>query len=308
MSNRVLLITHVTPDGDAIGSLLGLGRLLESQGKQVTLACEDSVPDTYSWLPGSGQIVRQSNGTYDLLIGLDCSDERRLGTVYRPELHGIPLVNIDHHVTNTNFGTVNWVESGSVATAQMVLTLAETLGWEIGEPVAVCLLTGMVTDTRSFRTSNVDAASMSAALRLMEAGAALPEITRLTLGHRPLASLRLWGQAIDGLQLEDGILWTDITRPMRKRWGLSDNGAAGLTNLLTSVREAHVVVVFSERADGTIDVGMRSAPGTDVAQVALKLGGGGHPQASGCTLEGELSEVRSHVLAEVRKSLADQAD
>lgn len=307
-SRRILIISHVTPDGDAIGSLLGFGALAEALGKHVTMACEDPVPETYTWLPGRRKIERRGTGNYDLLVSLDCSDERRMGDVYAKELHSLPLVNIDHHVTNTEFGTINWVDPESVATAQMVLTLSETLGWEITEPIAVCLLTGIVTDTRSFRTSNVSAACMWAALRLMEAGASLPEVTRRALEQRPLSSIRLWGHAIDGLQLSDGILWTDVTKAMRKQCALPDNGAAGLTNLLTSVREARVVVVFSERANGTIDVGMRAVPGTDVAQVALRLGGGGHPQASGCTVAGELTEVKARVLAEVRRSLAEQSE
>ena len=146
---------------------------------------------------------------------------------------------------------------------------------------------------------------MRAALRLMEAGAPLAEITRRVLGQLPLSSLRLWGQAIDGLHLEDGVLWTEVTRDMRQRWNLGENGDSGLTNFLSGVREARVVVVFTELNNGTVDVGMRSVPGLDVAQVALKLGGGGHPQAAGCTLDASLPQVRERVLTELRRSLAE---
>jgi phosphoesterase RecJ-like protein len=148
---------------------------------------------------------------------------------------------------------------------------------------------------------------MKAALRLMEAGASLAEITQRALGQRPLASLRLWGQAIDGLHLEDGILWTEVTRAMRQQWDLSEDGDSGLANFLSGIREARIVVVFTERNNGIVDVGMRSVPGLDVAQVALKLGGGGHPQAAGCTLETSLSLARERVLAELKRSLAETA-
>jgi len=303
-ARRILLISHVAPDGDAIGSLLGLGLLLREQGKDLTLACEDTVPEVYTWLPDSAEIVRQGNGPYDLIISLDCSDVRRLGTVFHPGLKGIPLVNIDHHVTNTRFGTVNWVDPSSVATTQMILELAEAMGWELTLPVADCLLTGLVTDTRSFRTYNVDAAAMRAVLRLMEAGAELNEITRRSLDQRPLASVRLWGQAIEQLDTDGEILWTEVTRSMRQRWGLGENGDSGLANFLSGVRGSKVVIVFTERDDGIIDVGMRSVPGYDVATVALKLGGGGHPQAAGCTLEGDMPAVQARVLEEVKQSLA----
>jgi phosphoesterase RecJ-like protein len=305
-AQHILLVTHVAPDGDAIGSLLGLGQLLEAQGKELTLACEDSVPDTHRWLPGSGDVVRRGAQSYDLVISLDCSDERRMGTVFTDDLVSLPLINIDHHVTNTRFGTINWVEPACVSTTQMILNLTDALGWLVTESVAVCLLNGLVTDTRSFRTSNVDTEAFRAALRLMEAGASLTEITRRALDQRPLASIRLWGQAIDGLHLEDGVLWTEVTRAMRQRWQLNENGYSGLANFLSGVREARAIVVFTERDDGTVDVGMRAVPGFDVAQTALSLGGGGHPQAAGCTLTGSLAQVREQVLVEVKRSLAEQ--
>ena len=304
-ARRVLLVSHGAPDGDAIGSMLGLALLLRQQGKELTLACEDPVPDLYTWLPGSADIVRQARGPYDLIVSLDCSDERRMGSVFHDGLAGIPLLNIDHHVTNTLFGTINWVDPSSVATTQMLLKLADALDWELSRPVADCLLNGLVTDTRSFRTYNVDAEAMRAVLRLMEAGAALNEIARKALDQRPLASVRLWGQAIDRLQTDGEIVWTEVTRTMRQRWGIGEDGDSGLANFLSGVRESKAVVVFTERDNGTIDVGMRSVPGYDVAKVAYRLGGGGHPQAAGCTLEGDLAELKERVLDDVRQGLAE---
>jgi phosphoesterase RecJ-like protein len=305
-ARRILLVTHVAPDGDAIGSLLGLSSLLEAQGKELTPACEDPVPSLQAFLPGSERVTQHAEGPFDLVISLDCSDRRRMGNIYRDEFAALPLLNIDHHVTNTEFGTVNWVDPGSVSTSQMVLTLAEALGWEITAPVATCLLTGLVTDTRGFRTHNVDQAAVGAALRLMEAGASLIAITSQTLARRPLASIRLWGQAFDRIQLDDGILWTEVTRAMREQWSLPEYLNWSLANFLSEVEEAQVIIVFAERDNGSIDVSMRAIPGYDVAQVALSLGGGGHPQAAGCTLEGDLAEIKEKVLAAVRRSLAEQ--
>ena len=303
-ARRLLLVTHVAPDGDAIGSLLGLGWLLRAQGKDVIMACEDPVPEVYTWLPGSSQIVKQGDGAHDLVISLDCSDRRRMGDVGVGDDDLIPVVNIDHHVTNTLFGILNWVDPTSVATAQMVLHLLDVLGWELPEHVAVCLLTGLVTDTRCFRTPNVDQAALGSALRLMEAGASLSQVTQRVLEQRPLASVRLWGQAINQLQLQDGILWTEVTSSMRQQWSCSEDGDSGLTNFLSGVREAGIVVVFTERDIGTVDVGMRAKPGQDVAQVALRLGGGGHPQAAGCTIKGNLAMAKDQVFAELYRSLS----
>lgn len=306
-AERILLVTHEWPDGDAIGSLLGLARLLRRQGKQVTPACQDPPPASLDFVPGVEQIVTQASGPFDLVIGLDASDRRRLGRLLEAEaLAGAPLINVDHHVTNVNFGSLNWVDPTSVATAQMVLKLAEYAGWPVDAEVATCLLTGLVTDTRAFRTANVDAAALNAALRLIQAGASLVQVTQLALSRRPLATVRLWGEAIGRLQFEDGLLWTYITQEMRQANGVSANGESGLSNLLADVREAEVVVVFTERDGGEIDVSMRTVPGRDVAGVALALGGGGHPQAAGCTLPGPLAAVEPRVLAAVRRALAEQ--
>jgi phosphoesterase RecJ-like protein len=274
--------------------------LLQAEGKGVTMACEDPVPDASAWLPGSSQVVQTADGAHDLVVSLDCSDPRRMGRVYTDALRDVPLVNIDHHVSNTRFGLINWVDPSRVATAQMILELADAHGWELSAPAATCLLTGIVTDTRSFRTQNVDSWALRAALRLMDAGASLNQVTWNSLDQRPLASVRLWGQAIDRLALQDGVLWTEVTRAMRERWSVGEDGDSGLANFLAGIREAQVVVVFTERDNGTIDVGMRAAPGVSVAEVAVELGGGGHPQAAGCTLEGPLDDVRQRVLDKLR--------
>jgi phosphoesterase RecJ-like protein len=304
-AQHILVVTHVGPDGDAIGSLLGLGGLLAEQGKAATLACEDVVPEAYRFLPGSEQIVRQAGVRPDLVVSLDCSDRGRLGARFAA-LEAVPLVNIDHHVTNTLFGAINWVDPSRAATAQMVLELAEALAWPIRPPVADCLLCGLVTDTRSFRTANVDGETIGAAQRLIAAGASLPRVARQALDLRSLASVRLWGEAVNALQLRDGILWTQVTRAMRQRWAVVDRDTSGLSNFLSGVREARIVAVFAELDDGQVDVSLRAEPGLDVAQVALRLGGGGHPLAAGLTLPGDLDEVQGRVLAELRASLAEQ--
>lgn len=311
-ARHVQIVTHVDPDGDAIGSLLGLGWLLRAQGKEALLTCEDPVPANCAWLPGSESIApaaRFAGIPHDLAISLDCSDVQRTGQLWGGTAGPppIPLVNIDHHITNTLFGSVNLVEPACVATAQLVLVLADALGWDLDQYAALCLLTGIVTDTRGLRTSNVDAAVLRAALRLTEAGASLAEITRRTLDQRPLSVVRLWGEAIECLRLEEGILWTEVTGEMLERWSPAEDGMTGLSNFLAGVQEACVIAVLVERNGGeTVDVGLRAAPGYDVSGVALRLGGGGHPQASGCTLKGDLRRVREQVLDELRHSLAEQ--
>jgi phosphoesterase RecJ-like protein len=306
-ARSILVICHVMPDGDAIGSLLGLAWALHKLGKEYTLACADPVPDSFVYLPGSEAIVAYPEGNYDLVISLDCSDLKRLGAAYdQNSLRGVPIINIDHHVTNVGFGSVNWVDPNSAATAQMVLTLIERLGVPLDPTIATCLLNGIVTDTRGFRTSNTTPAVMEAATRLMKAGASLPEVTEQVFNRRPLALIRLWGRALSAAQLDGRIIWTEINQTMKHECGLSSDSDDGLVSFLTSACEADVGIVFTEKDDGTIDVSIRSMPGIDISNVAMRLGGGGHPQAAGCNLNSSLGEARERVLAELRHSLLEQ--
>jgi phosphoesterase RecJ-like protein len=218
----------------------------------------------------------------------------------------VPIINIDHHITNMGFGSVNWVDSNSAATAQMVLTLIERLGVPLDSTIATCLLNGIVTDTHGFRTPNTTPAVMEAATKLMTAGASLPEITGQVFNRRPLAVLRLWGRALNAVQLDGRIIWTEISQAMKHECGLGSDSDDGLVSFLISACEADVGIVFTEKDDGTIDVSMRSMPGIDISNVAMRLGGGGHPQAAGCSLSDSLAEARERVLAELRRSLLEQ--
>jgi phosphoesterase RecJ-like protein len=306
-ARRVIVITHVAPDGDAIGSLLGLGWALHWLGKEYTLACADPVPRRFTYLPGSEAIVTGPQSEYDLVISVDCADLERLGAAYDDSLANLPLINIDHHVTNTHFGTVNWVDTEAASAAELALSLVESLDVPLDSDIALCLLNGIVTDTRGFRIPNTPLRTMRAALKLMEAGARLPEITDHVFNHRPFSAMCLWGKALNSVQLEERVIWSQITQEMRQECTSSEPGDAGLISFLSTPDEADVAIVFIEEDDSRIKVEMRSVPGVDVSTVALNLGGGGHPQAAGCTLGGNLNDVQEQVLTAVKKILKDGA-
>jgi phosphoesterase RecJ-like protein len=292
----------MAPDGDAIGSMLGMKWLLESLGKEVTAGCQDGVPAPLRFLPGWKSVVTQAPDiSVDLLVCLDSSDRERLGQLYRRALHAkTPMLNIDHHVTNLHYGTLNLVDDQASSTAQVVYNIAQALNWSLDREAAQCLLTGVVTDTRGFRTSNVTADTLGVAKGLMDAGASLTLITDNVLERRTLNSICLWGRALSEFQHQDRILWTVIPLTMREACHGTDRSDTGLVNFLLAAEEIDMAVVFSERPDGTVDVGMRAVPGFDVAQVALDLGGGGHPQAAGCNLNLSLVEAQDLVLAALK--------
>ena len=314
-SRHVVLISHVAPDGDAIGSLLGLKWLLEAGGHTVIAANQDGVPyllRSDQVAPGWEEVVRnplkqkRRGSGYDLVFTLDCSDMQRLGKAYGPALAGAPLVNIDHHITNLDFGAVNLVDPDASSTAELVCRLADALQWPIGPQAAQCLLLGIVTDTRSFRVGNVTPALLGTAQRLMEAGASLAAINELVLDRRNYDTICLWGHALAALRLDERIIWTAIPLAMRCHCNGVEQSDSGLANFMIGAEEADVAVILTEREDGLVDVGMRAAAGFDVAQVALALGGGGHPRAAGCSLALPLEQAIEQVLAAVKQSLAQQ--
>jgi phosphoesterase RecJ-like protein len=305
-----VLICHVSPDGDALGATLGLALALQKIGKNPDVACQDPVPPTFQYLLGADQVISQPHGDYDLIISLDCSDVRRMGNPYQSlfdQGKAHPLINIDHHVTNLNFGEVNWVDPSAVATSQIVFQLVEAMDIPLDAEIATCLLTGIITDTSGFRTPNTTPEVMIVATRLMEAGASLADITNRVFSHRPLAAIQLWAQALPEICLEGRVLWGVVTREMRVQSNSAGNTDAGLVSILGNITEADIAVVFSEKDNGEIDVGMRANPGFDVSQVALALGGGGHPQAAGCTLETTLQQAMDTVLPALQEAWRKQS-
>lgn len=306
--NHILCVSHVNPDGDAYGSLLGMGWILHHLGKQVELAMHDPLLKDFQHLPGAQQIMNADavSDDYDLIIFLDASSQDRAGSVYREnEQRGIPVAVIDHHVTNTYFGDINWVRPDCAATCQMLVYLADELQAPLTGPLAECLLTGIVTDTLCFRTSNTTAEVLEAAMRLIRGGADLATITQRTLNQRPLGVLKLWGMVLAQMQFEEGVIWATISCEQLKAAGdLSSDGQ--LSSTLITVLEADISATFTEKIDekghSAVECSFRAKPGFNVASVALALGGGGHPAASGCTLPGTLAEVTAKVVPALKQA------
>lgn len=309
-AQRPLLITHIDPDGDAIGSLLGLGWALVRLGQSPVLYCRDGVPPRYDFLPGADRVVTTPHGSTDLVIAVDCADIGRLGLSADDlsRLNDRPSINLDHHVTNTGFASVNIVDTEAVASAEVVLQIVDALGVPLDATIATCLLCGIVTDTLGFRTANVTPRVLEQAARLMRAGASLAEINEQALNRRPFSGLCMWAAGLKTLRREDSIVWAHLTRAARAECGPVQGAETGLVSFLLSAQEAEVAALFTERDDGTVDVSLRAKPGWDVSAVAMALGGGGHPLAAGCTLPGPLDEAEARVLGLLRAHLREQAE
>ena len=200
---------------------------------------------------------------------------------------------------------MNWVEPTTAATCQMLVYLADDLGVPIDYAIALCLLTGMVTDTHCFRTSNTTPDVLAAATRLMDVGVNLAEITDNTINRRPYSVLKLWSLALANMQLEDGVIWATVTQEHLATVGNS-TADAQLSSTLITAAEADISAVFTERKgeDGQprVECSFRAKPSFNVGDVALHFGGGGHPLASGCTIDGLLDEVTPHVIIALQEA------
>ena len=297
-ADPILLVTHVSPDGDAIGSLLALGNALREQGKQIDMVVDHGVPEYLRFLPGADAVSAVvPEREWPLMISLDASDEERTGRAgsdgrVRSQL----VLNIDHHPTNTMFGHLHLVVPEAVSTTEIIQKWLAARGHRLTTSVALPLLTGLVTDTRGFRTSNVTAETLGLAQSLMEAGASLTEVMARTLDSTPYVTVELWKGALPTTKLSRGVISAVITQELLRQLGMAEPTDGGMIDFMISTKESRVAVVFKELADGRVELSLRSKPGYDVSTLALSLGGGGHRQAAGATIDGPLEEAQARVL------------
>ncbi|MEO0562304.1 MAG: bifunctional oligoribonuclease/PAP phosphatase NrnA, partial [Chloroflexota bacterium] len=298
---------HVNPDGDAIGSMMALTNALRERGKHVDAAVDDGVPSYLSYIDGSDTIYpKLTSEKWDLMISVDSSDEERTGTVgaYGRE-HVTQVINLDHHVTNTFFGDAHLVKVDAVSATEVVYLWLKHMEVELTKSVATPLLTGLVTDTMGFRTSNVLPETFGIAQDLMHAGASITEVTARTLDSKPYHAIRLWSQVLQSVSLDGQVISVNITQSDLKTVGLKDISDSGLVGLLNQVNEAMIAVIFMELEDGKVKLSLRSKRGYDVGSVAMGLGGGGHTQASGATIDGSLDAARERVLPLLQAAAED---
>lgn len=301
----VLIVTHIRPDGDAIGSLLGLGNALMRMGKQVTMAVDEGVPSFLSFLPNASLVVNSlDSGTWDLLITTDCADESRTGAVGAFGFaHSKHVINIDHHPTNPLFGDVALVFDTAVSASEVVFDWWEHLAFSYEQEVALPLLTGMVTDSQGFRTSSTNVRTLEIATYLMRRGASLTEVTARALSSRSLQELELWKVVLPSVVVQDGLAYVHVRLADVRRVGFNETTDADLVQFLIGIDDVMIAVVFKER-DGAVSVSMRAKRGYNVSETAVAFGGGGHVQASGATIAGTPDEVEARLLPSLREALS----
>jgi len=301
-ASLVGITSHIRPDGDAVGSVLALGLALEKAGKKVEMVLYSGVSNTFRHLAGTEQVKRSFNADCDLYIVVDCSDLQRSGGVLND--HQADIV-IDHHITNKGFGRINLIDPSAVATSAILAEHMPAWGLTTDEPVASALLSGIISDSIGFRTSNTSARSLRIAADLMDKGADITRLYNKALISKPFESINYWGFGLSKLQREDTLVWTSLSLEDRKNAGYRDEDDADLANILSSIEDIDIAILFIEQNANHVKVSWRARPGLDVASIAASLGGGGHPPAAGADLEGTLPEVQEKILQLTREYLSE---
>lgn len=314
-AQRILIVSHIDPDGDAYGSMLGLKWVLQSAGKDVVAGLDAASDGTYAFLPGHAAIRRppELEGAFDLVIITDSSSEDRMGGFRDlPAVQQTQWVVIDHHPTNTFFGGqgLNWVGPEHVSSCNMIVRLSKELGYDCGPRAKKCLLTGMITDSQCFRVFGVNEEFIQDVMEVMGPESfRLYDVVSQTLCSQSFSDLQIWARVLPSLRLEENVVWltlveADLVPPgERVRTG-------GLIQKLTEVKEAAISAVFTERThnDGRHGVvcSFRCRPHLDVSELAHRYGGGGHQLASGCFVEAPLAVVVEEVVADLQALAAEQ--
>lgn len=308
-TKHVVLATHINPDGDALGSLIGLADTLEAMGKKVFRYLEEPVSHLYGFLPDTklmksdmnllNDFVRQS-GDDILCVSLDCGDRKRLGKHADELLKIRPFAVIDHHKNNNGFGDIAWIDSGRSSTGEMIFDLAEALGQEISKKAATALFTAIVSDTGSFRYESTSAHTFNVARELVELGAQPDEVSRNLYDNYTAGRLHLLQKVLATMEVHGNgqVAIIRSTSEMMESTGCSLEDTENFINLPRSVIDVEVAVFLKETGPGRVSVSMRAKGNYDVAEVASRFGGGGHRNAAGFrAAEATVDEVRDRVLS-----------
>ncbi len=306
-AQRVVLAGHINPDGDTLGCILAVAHVLRELGKDVTVLSADGVPDTLGWLPGAHWVETETaRRDFDVAVVCDAGALDRVGKTVRPAIESAALIiDIDHHVADGPFGDVQILDATAAATAELIWQLVRAMS-VVAErdlatrDVAVCLMTGLVTDTGSFRFLNVTPRTFELAARLQRLGAAPAPIAEETFENRSYASIKLLGRALESLRVSsDGrVAWAHVTAQDFQDLGASDAETEGIVNHVRAIKGVEVGILFREIPERKVRISLRAREGSDVNKIANAFGGGGHRLAAGCALEPPLDAVERVVLAE----------
>ncbi|MBK6748643.1 MAG: bifunctional oligoribonuclease/PAP phosphatase NrnA [Pyrinomonadaceae bacterium] len=295
--SKFAITTHIKPDGDGVGSSLGLCWLLRSLGKTAEVIVHGEVPPAYRSLPGADEIrdVKQIDGTYDAIFVIECSD------IQRPGIAGLEAeftVNIDHHATSEHFGTINWIDSTASAVGEMIYNLCKAIGGRITKEIAECVYMALVTDTGSFHFPNTSDRTLKVASELIKAGARPATIGEAVYNNYPWSRIELMRRVLETVKRDESgrIAMLRQTIEMKEVSGAIDGDNNGFVNIPLAAKDVQAAVYMREVGDEKYRVSLRSKGDINVAKVAEAFGGGGHKNAAGLRIEGNWDEAEAKIV------------
>ena len=303
-SQNIAILTHVRPDGDAIGSQLALLLSLQKLGKTVTAWNEDGVPESFAFLAGSELIVKPPAGPmdFDLVFALDTATKNRLGTAIKAVGSYKTLINIDHHASNPSYGDVNYLDITAPATGQIIYDLLQDQGLPFSTVIADALFVAISTDTGSFRYQNTTARTFEIAGHLIEAGVDIATVSNRVYESYPKRRVLLLGRLLNEVtfHLDDRIATLTLNEETKQALGIDPADIDGLIDVIRSVDTVVVAIFFEEVEDQRVRISVRSKdPKVDANRICSTWGGGGHQLAAGARIRGTLEEVRAKVISQV---------
>lgn len=310
-SKTICVVGHVRPDGDCIGSQLGLTLALEAEGKTVTCWNQDPVPGKLAFLDKGDRVTRPKKGQkFDLVIATDCASLERLGKVAECIGDRTTLINIDHHASNTRYGDINWIAAREPSTGELIYRLLKVAKWPVTPAIADCLFTAVSTDTGSFQYPSTRPGTYHAAGELVARGANLALVCDEVYQSFSLARVRLLRHVFNTFRLtaDDQIAYFWLKKADYTRTGSEPDDSEGLIDHIRAIEPVIVACVFEEMDGGIVRISLRSKnPRVNVNEIAGQFSGGGHHAAAGARIPGTNLSVQRRVIAAIRKALAAAA-
>lgn len=307
-SRRVLLATHVNPDGDALGALLAMGLALKSWGKSVTLYSESPIPAVYRFLPGAAQVTRTLPRPYnhDTAVVLDCGALDRVGEAAESLLSIATLINIDHHVTNSRFGHWHWVVPEACSSTELVYRLLRRMEIPIDSAIATSIYTGILTDTGSFRFANTNTTAFEICAEMVKLGVDPYAVAQHVYGTYSLGRIKLLNMALDSIEISSNgkVSLMTLTRSMFEETDTQPEDVDGMIAYAKRIEDVKVAALIMENADGDnkrgkgrkrYHVSLRSDGSVDVGRIATAYGGGGHSNAAGFGIDVPLDALKQKI-------------
>ena len=302
--SKFAITTHIKPDGDGVGSSLGLCWLLRSLGKTAEVIVHGEVPPAYRSLPGADEIrdVKEIDGKYDAVFVIECSDVSRPGIA---GLHDQFTVNIDHHATSEHFGTINWIDSTASAVGEMIYNLCKAIGGRITKEIAECVYMALVTDTGSFHFPNTSDRTLKVASELIKAGARPAQIGEAVYNNYPWSRIELMRRVLETVRRDESgrIAMLRQTIEMKEVSGAIDGDNNGFVNIPLAAKDVQAAIYMREVGEDQYRVSLRSKGDINVAKVAEGFGGGGHKNAAGLRIEGNWDEAEAKIVGAMQYAI-----